>query len=120
MSGWDFGQLALVDTVWRSLICDIGQVDVTTLLFASDQSVPCIAALADDLLGILLVLAFTAEGELVLGFSIWDLVDTEPFVGSAEETRKVTLNIFNVVQFGSERVVDLNLPVSRVMTILGR
>ena len=120
MSGWDFGQLALVDTVWRSLICDIGQVDVTTLLFASDQSVPCIAALADDLLGVLLVLAFTTEGELVLGLSIWNLVDTEPFVGGAEEARKVTLNIFNVVQFGSERVVDLNLPVSRVMTILGR
>jgi hypothetical protein len=91
------------------LVCDIGQVDIAALLFASDQSVPCIAALADDLLGVLLVLAFATEGELVLGLSVWDLVDTEPLVGSTEEAREVTLDIFNVVQLGSERVVDLNL-----------
>ena len=87
MSGWDSGKLAGVDTVWRSLVCNIGQVNVTALLLASDQSFPGVAALTDDLLGILLVLAFTAESELVLWLSVWDLVDTEPLVGGTEKAR---------------------------------
>jgi hypothetical protein len=76
-------------------------------LLASDQTLPSITAFADDLLGILLVLAFTAEGELILRLAIWDLVDTEPFVCCTEKAWKMTLDIFNVVQLGRERVVDL-------------
>jgi hypothetical protein len=76
-------------------------------LLASDQTLPGITAFADDLLGILLVLAFTAEGELVLRLAIWDLVDTEPFVRCSEKAWKMTLDIFNVVQLGRKRVVDL-------------
>ena len=107
MSWRDLGELRWVNTVWRGRVCHIGQADVSSLLLASDQAFPGITALADDFLSILLVLAFTAEGELILRFSIWDLVDTEPFVGSSEKARKMTFDVFDVVQLGSKRVVDL-------------
>lgn len=62
----------------------------------------------------LLVLALSRECELVLGLSVWDLVDTEPLVGSPEETRQMPLNILNVVELGRQWVVDVDdhdLPV---------
>lgn len=68
------------------------------------------------------VLALAREGELVLGLSIGDLVDTEPLVGGTEETREVTLNVLNVVQLGSERVVDVDhndLPVRLLLVEQG-
>jgi hypothetical protein len=49
-----------------------------------------------------------------LGLSIGDFVDSEPLVGSSDQTRKVPLDILNVVQPRSKRVVDINdknLPV---------
>lgn len=115
LSWWDLGELRWVDAIWRGGVCDIGQADVAALLLASNQAFPGIAALADDLLGVLLVLAFTAERELVLGLAIWDLVDTEPFVGSSEQARKVTLHILNVVQLGSKGIVDLLSACQRVV-----
>jgi hypothetical protein len=66
----------------------------------------------------LLVLALAREGKLVLGLSVGDLVDTEPFVGSTEKARKVTLNILNVVELRGKRVVDVNdddLPVGLLL-----
>lgn len=71
---------------------------------------------------LLSVLALAREGELVLGLSIGDLVDTEPLVGGTEETREVTLNVLNVVQLGSERVVDVDhndLPVRLLLVEQG-
>lgn len=65
-----------------------------------------------------LVLAFTGEGELVLGLSIGDLVDTEPLVGSAEEAREVALNILNVVELRGQGVLDVDdddLPVGLLL-----
>lgn len=101
-------ELRMVDSVRRAVVGDIGETDIATLLLASDESLPCIAALADDLLSVLLVLALTAECELVLGLAIWNLVDAEPFVGCSEEARKVTLDILDIIKLGSERVVDIN------------
>lgn len=66
----------------------------------------------------LLVLALAREGKLVLRLSVGDLVDTEPFVGSTEKARKVTLNILNVVELRGKRVVDINdddLPVGLLL-----
>ena len=57
---------------------------------------------------LLLVLALAGESELVLGLAIGDLVDTEPLVGSTEKTREVTLDILDVVELSSQRVVDVN------------
>lgn len=51
---------------------------------------------------------------MVLGLSIRDLVDTEPFVGGSQEAWEVALDILNVVELGGERVVDIDdddLPV---------
>ena len=55
---------------------------------------------------------------MVLGLAIGDLVDTEPLVGGPEETREVTLNVLNVVEFGSQRIVDIDgddLPVGLLL-----
>lgn len=55
---------------------------------------------------------------MVLGLSIGDLVDTEPLVGSAEKAREVALDILNVVELGSQRILDVNnndLPVSLLL-----
>ena len=104
----------MVDAVRRAVVGDIGQVDVASLLLARDQSLPGVTAFTDDLLGVLLVLAFTAESELVLGLAVGDLVDAEPLVRCSQEARQVTFNILNVIELGSERVVDVDdddLPV---------
>ena len=91
------------------------QVNVTLVGLASDELLPGLGTLSNDVHGVLLVLALAAEGELVLGLAIRDFVDAEPLIGGAEKARQVSLDILNVVELGGERVVDVNnddLPVS--------
>ena len=98
------------------------QVDVTLVSLASDELLPGLGALSDNVHGVLLVLALAAEGKLVLGLAIGDFVDAEPLVGGAEKTRQVSLNILDVVELGGERVVDVdddNLPVSLALVEQG-
>lgn len=93
----------------------VGEVDVTLVGLASDELLPGLGALTDNVHGVLLVLALAAEGELVLRLAIGDFVDAEPLVGGAEKARQVSLDILDVVELGGERVVDVNdddLPVS--------
>ena len=69
-----------------------------------------------------LVLALAREGELVLGLAVRDLVDAEPLIGGAEKAREVALDILNVVELGSKRVIDVNdndLPVSLLLVEKG-
>lgn len=90
------------------------QRDLALLGLASDELLPGLGALADNVHRVLLVLALAAESELVLGLSVWDLVDAEPFVGGAEKTGQVSLDILNIVELGSQWVVDVDdndLPV---------
>ena len=85
---------------------------------AGDELLPGLAALADDVHGVLLVLALAGEGELVLGLAIGDLVDAEPLVGGAEEAGKVALDILDVVELGGQGVLDVDdddLPVSLLL-----
>jgi len=65
-------------------------------------------ALMDDLSCVFLVLRFTGEGESVLGLAIGDLVNAEPFVRRPDETREMTLDIFNVIELGSEGILDIH------------
>lgn len=91
------------------------QVDVTLGGLASDELLPSLGALTDNVHGVLLVLALAGEGELVLGLAIGDFVDAEPLVGGAQKTGEVPLDVLDVVQAGSKRVVDVDdndLPVS--------
>jgi hypothetical protein len=91
------------------------QVDVTLGGLASDELLPGLGALTDDVHGVLLVLALAGEGELVLRLSVRDFVDAEPLVGGTEKTGQVPLDVLDVVEAGSERVVHVNdndLPVS--------
>lgn len=90
------------------------QGNVTLGALASDELLPRLGALSDNVHGVLLVLALAAESELVLGLSVGDLVDAEPLIGGTEKAWKMSLDILNVVQLGSEGVVDVNdddLPV---------
>lgn len=43
-----------------------------------------------------LVLGFTAESKDVLRLAIRDFVDAEPFIGCADQTGQVLLNVLNV------------------------
>ena len=94
------------------------QADVTSGGLAGDELLPGVGALVDNVQSVLLVLALAREGELVLGLAVGDLVDTEPLVGSAEQTGQVALNVLNVVELGSQRVVDVHdndLPVGLLL-----
>lgn len=104
----NLGKRRLINTIWRRGIGDVGETEITTVLFASNQTFPGITAFSDDLFSILFVLALSAEGKLVFWLSIWDLVDTEPFVGGSEKTRKMTFDVFDIVQLGSQGIIDLD------------
>ena len=90
------------------------QGDVARLGLSSNQALPSLGTLANDIRSIFLILALARKGKLVLWLAIRNLVDAKPFVSGAQQTRKVALDIFNVVELGCERVVDVNdddLPV---------
>ena len=81
---------------------------------ASDELPPSLVRLVDDLDGVLLRLGLAREGKDVLRLAVGDLVDPEPLVGGSDQAGEVPLDILDVVQSGSERVVDVNdedLPV---------
>jgi hypothetical protein len=112
------GELVRGDARRRVLDSDVGGGDTASRGLASDETLPGLSTLADDVKSVALVLALASEGKLVLGLAIRNLVDTEPLVGGTEETRKVSLDILDVVQLGGERVVDINdndLPVSLLL-----
>lgn len=92
----------------------VGQADLAGICLAIDEPLPGLVALVHDFGGVLAVLGLAGEGKLVLGLSIGDLVDAEPLVGGPDQTGEVTLDVFDVVEFAGERVVDVNhdhLPV---------
>src|SRR4051794_20492374 len=67
---------------------------------------------------LLLVLALTSESKLVLWLSIWDFVDSEPLICSSQQTWQVSLDILNIVELGSQWVVDIDnndLPVGLLL-----
>ena len=101
--------VASVDTVELNL-----HRNITLGGLAGDETLPSLGALADDVHGVLLVLALAGEGELVLRLAIGNLIDAEPLVGGAEKTGQVTLDILDVVELGGQGVVhvdDDDLPV---------
>lgn len=103
------------DSVWRLWVGDIGQTDIASLSLALDESFPSVTALSDNVFSVFLVLALAAEGELVLWLSVWDLVDSEPFVGSSEKTGKMSFDILDIIELGGQGVVyidDNDLPIS--------
>ena len=94
------------------------QRNLALVALAHDQALPSLGTLAHNIHGVLLVLALPREGELILGLAVRDFVNTEPLVRGAEETGEVTLDIFDVVELGSQRVLHVNnndLPVSLLL-----
>lgn len=76
------------------------QADVTLGGLASDELLPGLGALTDNVHGVLLVLALAGEGELVLGLAIGNFVDAEPLVGGTEKAGQVPLDVLNIVETG--------------------
>lgn len=98
------------------------QADVTGAGLASDELVPGVGALVDDVESVLLVLALAGESELVLGLAVGDLVDAEPLVGGTQEAGEVALDILDVVELGGQGVVDVDdddLPVGLLLVDQG-
>lgn len=116
--------------------------DAARLDLASNEALPGLSTLADDVHGVAvmllakssskiltvgrghirLVLALASKGELVLGLAVRDLVDTEPLVGGTEEAGQVALNVLDVVELKGQRVVHVNdndLPVSLLLVEKG-
>jgi hypothetical protein len=112
--------------------------DLAWVGLASDELLPSLSTLTNDVGGVsiqplvvciyrrepnpLLILALSGESELVLGLSVWDFVDTEPFVGGPQQTREVSLDILNIIQLGGQGVVDIDdddLPVSLLLVKQG-
>jgi len=65
-------------------------------------------AFVDDLHGVLLVFGLAGEGKSVLGLSVGNLVDPEPLIRGADKTRKVPLDILDIVQLGGQGVLDID------------
>ena len=94
------------------------QAEIPWSLFSCHQSLPGITALHDNLQSVFLVLALATERELIFGFAVWDFVDSEPLIRCTQKAWQVTLDILNVIQLGSKRIIDVNnddLPVCFVL-----
>jgi hypothetical protein len=103
-----------VSYIHRDKSCLDIQAEVLLGRLASSKLLPGLGALADNVHGVLLVLALAGEGELVLGLAVWDLVDAEPLVRGTEKTGQVALDVLDVVELGGQWVVhvdDHDLPV---------
>ncbi len=61
---------------------------------------------------------FSQEGEFILGLSLRDFIRPEPRLGAVEESGEQPLYVFNAVQLGRQRIVDVDdngLPVRLVV-----
>lgn len=108
-------QLVGAKAVDRLRNVGVGNGDTVGRGLAGDETLPSLGALTDNIHGVLPILALASESKLVLGLAVGDLVDAEPLIGGSEKTRQVALDVLNVVEFRSKRVVYVNnddLPVS--------
>jgi hypothetical protein len=77
-------KLVRADARRRVLDSDVGSRNTTSGGLASDETLPGLSALADNVKSVVLVLALASEGKLVLRLAIGNLVDTEPLIGGTE------------------------------------
>jgi len=116
--GRDGRKLVWADAGRGVLDREVCNRNMTSLGLGSDELLPGLRALANNVSGILLVLAFSSESELVLWLSIRNLVDSEPLIRSPQKTREVSLNILNIIELRCQRIVDINdndLPVGLLL-----
>jgi hypothetical protein len=94
--------------------------------FSSDETFPSFVAFLDDFKSILLVLTLSAKSEGILLLAIrdlplaihtqslhyggrrWYLVDSPEFIRCTEKSREMSFDIFDVIKFGSERIIHVN------------
>lgn len=52
---------------------------------------------------------------MILWLIIWNLIDTEPFIGGSQKPRQMTFNVFYIINSWCQWIVDVNddnLPIS--------
>lgn len=69
---------------------------------------PSLMALVNNLHRILFALGLARECENVLRLAVRDFVDPEPLVGGTDQPGEVSLDVLDIVQSRSERVVDVD------------
>lgn len=109
LAGGDGGQVGGGNPGGGTLDRGVCQRDAAGVDLAVDEALPGLGRLADNVKGVLLVLALAGEGELVLGLAIGDLVNAEPLVGGTEEAGEVALNVLNVCR----KVVSVDCSASQ-------
>jgi len=97
-----------LDKSGRVLDSDVVDRQILHGTLPSNETTPCLVAFMDDLGGVFLVLGFTRESEGIFGLAIGDLVDTEPFICGPDQTREVTLHILDVIELGSEGILNIH------------
>jgi len=83
--------------------------------FSSDETTPGLVTLVNDLSRVLFVFGLARERKGVFGLAVGNLVDPEPFIGSSDQTRLMSLHVFDVVELRGKRILhidDNNFPVS--------
>jgi hypothetical protein len=73
-----------------------------------DQSLPRLITLMHNLDRVLLSLGLAVKRKHVLGLSIGDFVDSEPFLRCSKVTGQVPLDIFDIVESGCEGIIDVH------------
>jgi len=76
--------------------------------FVAHETAPSFVTLVNDLRCILLVLGFAREGKHVFGLSIGNFIDSEPFIRRTDQPRKMSLHVFDIIQLGGQRIVDID------------
>jgi len=73
-----------------------------------NEFAPSLVTFVDNFSGILLIFGLSRECKSIFGLAVGNLVDPEPFVGCPDQSRKMSLNILDIVEFRRQGVVYVN------------
>jgi len=105
-------RIILANSSWRVLNANVCDREIIrrgpSRALALDEASPRFMAFMYNLGSVFLVFGLTRKGEGILRLSIGDFVNPEPLIGGAYQTRQVTFDILNVIEFGRKRIIDVH------------